>query len=109
MSSQLTIRTLARSSGLWARPVSTTSIRYADNDDKSMYDKVKDKAGEHTCASMYLSICQVVPVKQNRHLHEDAAMPALAAWQQAYSFLDKCKLRERSKTCVAPLYCNANA
>ena len=38
------LRTLARSSGLGARPLSTTPARFAD--DKSMYDKVKDKAGE---------------------------------------------------------------
>ena len=38
------LRTLARSSGLAARPLSTTPARFAD--DKSMYDKVKDKAGE---------------------------------------------------------------
>ena len=47
MSSSLMLRTLARSSGLAARPLSTTPARFAD--DKSMYDKVKDKAGErHT-------------------------------------------------------------
>ena len=44
MSSSLMLRTLARSSGLAARPLSTTPARFAD--DKSMYDKVKDKAGE---------------------------------------------------------------
>ena len=44
MNSHLMLRTLARSSGLGARPLSTTPARFAD--DKSMYDKVKDKAGE---------------------------------------------------------------
>ena len=45
MASRLTLRTVARSQTLWARPVST-SVRGYDKDDKSMYDKVKDKAGK---------------------------------------------------------------
>ncbi|BDA47166.1 hypothetical protein COCOBI_10-0110 [Coccomyxa sp. Obi] len=46
MASRITLRTVARSQTLWTRPVSTTGVRAADKDDKSMYDKVKDKAGE---------------------------------------------------------------
>lgn len=43
MKSQLTIRSLARASGIWTRPVSSSSVRFAD--DKSFVDQVKDKAG----------------------------------------------------------------
>ena len=44
-SRMIALRTVARSQTLWARPVSTSAVRAADKDDKSMYDKVKDKAG----------------------------------------------------------------
>jgi len=46
MASRLTLRTVVRSQTLWTRPVSTTGLRAADKDDKTMYEKVKDKAGE---------------------------------------------------------------
>ena len=44
-SRMIALRTVARSQTLWARPVSTSAVRPADKDEKSMYDKVKDKAG----------------------------------------------------------------
>ncbi|CAL5224907.1 g7671 [Coccomyxa viridis] len=47
MTSQLTLRSLARSSGIWARPISTSSARFTENKDKTMYEQVKDKAGEY--------------------------------------------------------------
>lgn len=46
MASRLTLRTVVRSQTIWTRPVSTTGLRAADKDDKTMYEKVKDKAGE---------------------------------------------------------------
>ena len=49
MASQLTLRSLARSSGIWTRPISTSSARFTENKDKTMYEQVKDKAGGEHC------------------------------------------------------------
>ncbi len=108
MSSQLIIRTLARSSGLWARPVSTTSIRYADNDDKSMYDKVKDKAGEQICTTIHLANFQYVAVKQNRHLHQRCRHTCLISVAVGIFNSGQMRVARKINTCAA-LYCNVYA
>lgn len=64
-----------RSQTLWSRPISTTGVRAADKDDnKSTYDKIKDKAGMSMTTS-YSTRNEPLQSSERR----DPSMPGLSA------------------------------